>query len=121
MLFSNPMKMVRCPQCKKEIEYSTANVFRPFCSDRCKTNDLGQWAEESFRVPLFEYDENDLEVIESLIENSENPQYLSETLNRTPADDEADENSTDNLSQRLDLFGDLGNYSQSNSKNKQKH
>ncbi|MEK7844559.1 MAG: DNA gyrase inhibitor YacG, partial [Pseudomonadota bacterium] len=25
--------------------------FRPFCSERCKTNDLSQWAQESYRIP----------------------------------------------------------------------
>jgi len=31
--------------------YSPANVYRPFCSERCKQIDLGAWASESFRMP----------------------------------------------------------------------
>jgi uncharacterized protein len=29
----------------------STNRFRPFCSERCKTNDLAQWATESYRIP----------------------------------------------------------------------
>ncbi len=32
-------------------EYSQKNPFRPFCSERCKLIDLGQWADEKFRIP----------------------------------------------------------------------
>jgi len=42
---------VKCPQCKTQIEYSEDNVFRPFCSKRCKLVDLGEWASESYRAP----------------------------------------------------------------------
>lgn len=42
--------LVSCPQCGKQIEWSEASRFRPFCSERCKLIDLGQWANESYRV-----------------------------------------------------------------------
>ncbi|HAU13315.1 MAG: DNA gyrase inhibitor YacG [Pseudomonadales bacterium] len=35
---------VKCPTCDKEIEYSTNNPYRPFCCERCKLIDLGEWA-----------------------------------------------------------------------------
>lgn len=35
---------VKCPTCEKEIEYSKDNPYRPFCSERCKLIDLGEWA-----------------------------------------------------------------------------
>lgn len=41
---------VQCPACKKLTIYSPANVFRPFCSERCKLIDLGRWASEDFRI-----------------------------------------------------------------------
>jgi endogenous inhibitor of DNA gyrase (YacG/DUF329 family) len=41
---------MRCPICKREIEQSVANRFRPFCSERCQLVDLGLWAGESYRV-----------------------------------------------------------------------
>lgn len=50
---SNENKIiVKCPKCKKEIEYSLQNVNRPFCSERCKLIDLGAWAEERYTVPV---------------------------------------------------------------------
>jgi endogenous inhibitor of DNA gyrase (YacG/DUF329 family) len=36
------------------------NVWRPFCSERCKLIDLGAWASERYRVPVIE-DEDELE------------------------------------------------------------
>lgn len=43
-------RMVVCPQCGKPSEYSPANRWRPFCSERCKLIDMGAWASESYRV-----------------------------------------------------------------------
>ena len=43
--------IVPCPQCKKEVEWRSENKFRPFCSERCKMIDLGQWANEEYRIP----------------------------------------------------------------------
>ncbi|SET10457.1 hypothetical protein SAMN05216326_1129 [Nitrosomonas marina] len=44
-------RTVNCPQCGKAVIWSQANRFRPFCSERCKTMDLAQWAQESYRIP----------------------------------------------------------------------
>jgi len=43
--------VVACPQCGKEVIWSSENRFRPFCSERCKMIDLGQWASEEYRIP----------------------------------------------------------------------
>jgi endogenous inhibitor of DNA gyrase (YacG/DUF329 family) len=43
-------RLVRCPQCSKEIEWNEANPYRPFCSARCKQIDLGAWASEEYRL-----------------------------------------------------------------------
>jgi hypothetical protein len=43
--------VVNCPQCGKIIAWDTSNPYRPFCSERCKLIDLGQWAAESYRIP----------------------------------------------------------------------
>jgi len=48
------IKMVLCPQCGSECAFAPSNPFRPFCSDRCRTIDLGAWASESYRVPVSE-------------------------------------------------------------------
>ena len=44
-------RLVACPQCGKMTAWTTANAFRPFCTERCKMIDLGAWASESYRVP----------------------------------------------------------------------
>jgi endogenous inhibitor of DNA gyrase (YacG/DUF329 family) len=44
-------RLVACPQCNALSEYSTDNAFRPFCSERCRLIDLGQWASENYRIP----------------------------------------------------------------------
>lgn len=44
--------IVSCPRCKKNIEYSLENKFRPFCSERCQLIDLGEWATESYKIPV---------------------------------------------------------------------
>jgi uncharacterized protein len=44
-------RLVTCPHCKKQSEYSVNNPFRPFCSERCKMIDLGDWANENYRIP----------------------------------------------------------------------
>jgi hypothetical protein len=43
--------VVACPQCGKEVVWSSDSPYRPFCSERCKLIDLGQWANESYRIP----------------------------------------------------------------------
>lgn len=40
-----------CPQCKKPARYNKDNPWRPFCSERCRLIDLGQWANESYQLP----------------------------------------------------------------------
>ncbi|MCL1825012.1 MAG: DNA gyrase inhibitor YacG [Betaproteobacteria bacterium] len=44
-------RLVRCPRCGEEIEWSGANPYRPFCSARCKQIDLGAWASGDYRIP----------------------------------------------------------------------
>ncbi|WP_374034075.1 DNA gyrase inhibitor YacG [Bdellovibrio bacteriovorus] len=45
-------RQVKCPQCGRLALYSTENPFRPFCSERCRLIDLGEWASESYRIPV---------------------------------------------------------------------
>ena len=40
--------IVKCPRCGKEAEIKN-NPFRPFCSERCRWNDLGLWLEGAYR------------------------------------------------------------------------
>ncbi len=36
---------IKCPNCQKQTTWQD-NKWRPFCSERCKTIDLGDWASE---------------------------------------------------------------------------
>ncbi len=42
--------VVACPQCGKEVVWGPESPYRPFCSERCKLIDLGQWANENYRI-----------------------------------------------------------------------
>ena len=35
---------MQCPVCKKKVAFKSPNM--PFCSDRCRIIDLGDWASE---------------------------------------------------------------------------
>lgn len=52
-------RVVRCPQCGFPVEWTAAARWRPFCSARCRTIDLGAWANESYRVPVVDTDAAD--------------------------------------------------------------
>ncbi len=42
---------VKCPHCHTEIVWNSENIYRPFCSKRCKLIDFGDWANESHKIP----------------------------------------------------------------------
>jgi endogenous inhibitor of DNA gyrase (YacG/DUF329 family) len=39
---------MKCPICKKETDF--ASEFYPFCTERCKIIDLGNWASEKYVI-----------------------------------------------------------------------
>jgi endogenous inhibitor of DNA gyrase (YacG/DUF329 family) len=43
------IRAVVCPICRKEISWND-NPVRPFCSERCRLVDLGNWASEDYRI-----------------------------------------------------------------------
>lgn len=51
--------VVSCPICGAAVAWTAENRWRPFCSERCKLIDLGQWATEKYRVPVVEQDPGD--------------------------------------------------------------
>ncbi len=57
---------VTCPTCKKKFNYYTSD-FRPFCSERCRLIDLGQWLSESYSVPVEKLTEEESQTLEQLI------------------------------------------------------
>jgi endogenous inhibitor of DNA gyrase (YacG/DUF329 family) len=42
---------VKCPTCGKPVEWRPEQRWRPFCSERCKLIDLGEWAAERHVIP----------------------------------------------------------------------
>lgn len=40
----------RCPTCGKPVDLSERTRHRPFCSERCRLIDLGEWASEGYRL-----------------------------------------------------------------------
>ncbi len=55
----HPEKIVNCPTCRKPVVWSPDNPWRPFCCERCKLIDLGEWFEERHRIPDQEPPEED--------------------------------------------------------------
>lgn len=62
------MIKVSCPICGRRMEGQSLTEWLdfPFCSERCKTIDLGRWLGETYRIPAEEpedqrsFDEPDL-------------------------------------------------------------
>jgi uncharacterized protein len=50
----------RCPICKRPTDSDVHGEF-PFCSERCKMQDLGNWAAEKYVVsePIFSEDDDE--------------------------------------------------------------
>ena len=44
------MKTVKCPTCKRDVDWSERSKYRPFCSDRCRLIDLGAWFKEDHAI-----------------------------------------------------------------------
>ena len=54
---------VKCPKCKENFNYYDSES-RPFCSERCKSVDLGHWFSENYTVASEEpLKEKDLELV----------------------------------------------------------
>ncbi len=54
-----PSHEKRCPHCRKKAPWER-NPYRPFCSERCRLLDLGQWASGSYRIPGQPVDDGEL-------------------------------------------------------------
>lgn len=50
--------MVKCPTCGRPVAWIETEKFRPFCGERCKLIDLGEWATGSYAVPVAPTDED---------------------------------------------------------------
>ena len=61
---------MKCPNCKKEFK-PHKEKYRPFCSERCKEIDLGQWFSESYSVPAVNLNEDEVEELSKIIEEKD--------------------------------------------------
>ncbi len=52
------LQKITCPNCGKQNTWHSKNTFRPFCSDRCKLIDLGEWANETRKIASESADPN---------------------------------------------------------------
>ena len=48
----------KCPSCGRVVEVTPPDTFRPFCSARCRSADLGKWLDSAYRIsaPICEED-----------------------------------------------------------------
>lgn len=42
---------IKCPTCGKPDTWTESNIHKPFCCDRCKMIDLGEWASDTRVIP----------------------------------------------------------------------
>ena len=49
---------IRCPICKDTTKHDASNLFRPFCSERCRLIDLGKWVDEKYSIADASLDEH---------------------------------------------------------------
>ncbi len=47
----NNKPVVSCPTCQKQVIWNAQQLFRPFCSERCKLIDFGEWAANEKFIP----------------------------------------------------------------------
>jgi endogenous inhibitor of DNA gyrase (YacG/DUF329 family) len=55
---------LKCPICKQPVNSDTTPEF-PFCSERCREHDLGNWAMEKYKVAVPNLDESEPGEIET--------------------------------------------------------
>ncbi|MGE5154680.1 MAG: DNA gyrase inhibitor YacG [Bdellovibrio bacteriovorus] len=43
-------KTVACPHCGRPVVWGEESPYRPFCCERCRLIDLGDWLDERHRI-----------------------------------------------------------------------
>jgi endogenous inhibitor of DNA gyrase (YacG/DUF329 family) len=61
---------MRCPTCDREFDPKLSPAL-PFCSERCRTIDLGRWLDENYRLPVVPDPEADERPDSDAISNGE--------------------------------------------------
>ena len=44
------MLTVNCPTCQTIVDWDDESRWKPFCSERCKLIDLGDWIDEKHKI-----------------------------------------------------------------------
>lgn len=44
------VRTIACPTCGKPVPWTEDSRWRPFCSERCRLIDLGDWIDERHRI-----------------------------------------------------------------------
>ncbi len=78
-------RIVQCPNCGKDVVWTTDNPYRPFCSARCKGIDLGKWATEENAIKV--------EITPDLLEDEETVHEINATLEAQEEEEDACEKS----------------------------
>ena len=52
------MMKIKCPTCSKINSSNPKTLFIPFCSEKCKLIDLGDWANEKYSITGNQKNEN---------------------------------------------------------------
>jgi uncharacterized protein len=42
--------IVKCPNCQRPVPWGPESKYRPFCSERCRLIDLGDWIDETHKI-----------------------------------------------------------------------
>ncbi|MCG6942935.1 MAG: DNA gyrase inhibitor YacG [Thiohalocapsa sp.] len=42
--------IVKCPTCQRPVPWVPQSRYKPFCSERCRVIDLGDWLDETHRI-----------------------------------------------------------------------
>lgn len=69
----NKLQKISCPICGKKNTWYSENTFRPFCSERCKLIDLGEWASETRKIPGDSIDSNSPVIDSDALDESDDP------------------------------------------------
>jgi len=62
MTASGKPLIVKCPTCQRPVPWTAEQPYKPFCSERCRLIDLGEWVMEEKRIagePLSQDEDSD--------------------------------------------------------------
>lgn len=48
------IQTVECPHCGRTVPWTDVSKWKPFCSERCRMIDLGDWLSEKNAIPTKE-------------------------------------------------------------------